>query len=70
MSERFLIPREGLHVVDPATMAALPAEGAIVRGNAEYWMRRLNDGDVTEQAPQTEPTRRRSAVSLNAAAKE
>jgi hypothetical protein len=43
-----LVPANGLLVIDPATSRALAEEGATVRGNADYWLRRLRDGDVTE----------------------
>lgn len=41
-----LIPVNGLMVIDPATSRALPPDGAEVRGHQEYWIRRLNEGDV------------------------
>jgi len=41
-----LTPVKGLVVIDPATSRALPPEGARVQGHAEYWQRRINDGDV------------------------
>jgi hypothetical protein len=43
-------PVIGLLVIDPATSRALPEQGATVRGNAEYWIRRLNEGAVQEIA--------------------
>lgn len=46
---QFFIPAEGLRVVDPTTGAPLPVEGGEVRGNREYWIRRVNDGDVVQQ---------------------
>ncbi len=56
--ERFVVPAQGLRVVDPATGQALPEAGATVRGHAEYWVRRVRDGDVTEkQRTQVRPTR-------------
>lgn len=38
-------PKEGLTVIDPATHAALPAEGAEVEGSV-YWHRRLTCNEV------------------------
>lgn len=46
-TERFVIPADGLRVVDPDRNEPLPPKGTLVRGNDEYWVRRLNDGDVT-----------------------
>lgn len=54
--EKTLRPANGLHIVDPATSRALVEEGARVRGNAEYWMRRLRDGDVLEVNPTPDAT--------------
>ena len=48
MNEKvYVVPAAGLRVVDPATGQPLPAEGAEVE-RGTYWIRRLNDGDVTE----------------------
>lgn len=48
MSEKlYLIPAAGLRVVNPATGQPLPPEGDTVE-QGTYWIRRLNDGDVTE----------------------
>jgi hypothetical protein len=49
--KRFIVPVNGLRVINPATGQPLPTEGAEVVGNAEYWLRRQNDGDVTEGKP-------------------
>lgn len=46
--KRFVIPQAGVRVINPASGEPLPAQGAEVIGNAEYWVRRLNDGDVTQ----------------------
>lgn len=50
----FVKPAEGLRVVNPATGQPLPAEGEVVE-NGTYWIRRLDDGDVTEEAPPATP---------------
>jgi hypothetical protein len=51
MSEKvYVVPAAGLRVVDPASGQPLPATGAEVERNT-YWIRRLNDGDVTEGTP-------------------
>lgn len=50
MEKIFVVPANGLTVINPANGQALPAEGdTVVRDT--YWIRRLNDGDVTEGAP-------------------
>jgi len=51
MTQRFVIPAAGLHVIDPAVMLPLPVEGKQVSGNDEYWIRRLQDADVSEPEP-------------------
>lgn len=51
MDKIHVVPAQGLKVVDPATNEALPPEGKEVE-HTTYWIRRLNDGDVTRgQAP-------------------
>ncbi len=42
----FVVPAQGLTVIDPADMKALPPEGKEVDAGV-YWTRRLADGDVT-----------------------
>lgn len=49
MSERYLTPKKGLVVLDPATLVPLPEDGARVQGNDEHWIRRINEGDVIER---------------------
>lgn len=45
----FVIPRQGLSVVDPTRMDVLPPEGRDVGvEHPSFWVRRLGDGDVTE----------------------
>ena len=39
-------------VRDPIARDKLPAEGREVDLSDTYWARRLNDGDITTQAPQ------------------
>jgi Protein of unknown function (DUF2635) len=43
----FLKPSPGLIVRDPVTMQPLPEEGKEVE-SSRYWIKRLNDGDVSE----------------------
>lgn len=50
MTTAFLIPKPGLRVRDPKTLALLPADGAQVRMDS-YWHRRRADGDVTAGKP-------------------
>jgi hypothetical protein len=42
----YLIPKEGLTVRDPDNRVPLPPEGA-EKPRTGYWLRRLQDGDVT-----------------------
>lgn len=44
--KRFITPVAGARVINPSTGVPLSANGEEVVGNAEYWQRRLNDGDV------------------------
>ena len=46
----FVKPREGVKVRIPDTSQHLPSEGASVPATS-YWLRRINDGDVTEIKP-------------------
>lgn len=41
-----VIPMPGLNVRDPDNMTVLPPEGA-EKPRTGYWLRRLQDGDVT-----------------------
>lgn len=47
----YIYPKSGLQVVDPLRNDVLPAEGREVEDADIYWQRRLNDGDVTVDAP-------------------
>ena len=54
MSDKFLVPREGLIVRDPVTKTPLPAEGAMKPWSGRpgvYWKRRWRCGDVTIGRP-------------------
>jgi hypothetical protein len=48
----FVVPAAGLTVIDPASGQALPPEGKNVE-RSTYWIRRVNEGDVTEGKPTT-----------------
>jgi hypothetical protein len=50
----FVKPAAGMRVVNTATGQPLPSEGEVVE-NGTYWIRRLDDGDVTEEAPTATP---------------
>lgn len=50
MSRITVYPAEGRKTPDPEAGDYLPPEGRAVPRNA-YWLRRLSDQDVTEQAP-------------------
>lgn len=45
-----LIPAPGKVVIDPATKRPLKAEGELRELNS-YWIRRRDDGDVSEAPP-------------------
>ena len=51
----FVVPKTGFIVRDPRTMQAMPPEGldipVEVTGTESYWLRRVEDGDVTIGAP-------------------
>jgi uncharacterized membrane protein len=47
----FVAPIGAARVINPATGKQLPASGEEVIGNAEFWQRRVNDGDVTFDRP-------------------
>lgn len=59
----YLIPKRGLSIRDPHTLAQLPVEGAMTTINA-YWQRRLQAGDVHEGKPPapTKPAADKSAT--------
>lgn len=46
----YVIPAKGRTVVDPSRGDNLPAEGREVEAH-QYWLRRIEDGDVTEGNP-------------------
>ena len=50
MSTMYVVPAEGLQIVDPVQLNTpatfLPPEGREVDAN-DYWRRRVRDGDVT-----------------------
>ncbi len=41
-----IIPQNGLKVINPETMKALPMGGAVIRELNTYWNARLVDGDI------------------------
>ena len=49
MSKLYVIPQNGLAVLHPETAKPLPAEGQLVE-KSPYWLRRLKDGSVKEDA--------------------
>ena len=49
----YVTPNEGRTVPDPARNDLLPPEGRNVEPS-QYWLRRLDDGDVTEGEPPAE----------------
>jgi hypothetical protein len=52
-----LVPRTGMLVIDPDTHQALPADGADV-DLSSFWIRRLNDGDVSEKKEEPQNAQR------------
>ncbi|MBN8486373.1 MAG: DUF2635 domain-containing protein [Burkholderiales bacterium] len=46
----WVVPAEGLTVLNPLDMSVVPPEGAEV-SNSVYWRRRLADGDIASAAP-------------------
>lgn len=50
MKTAYLIPKTGLRLRDPQTLALLPPQGAAV-ALTSYWHRRLKDGDVSIGKP-------------------
>jgi hypothetical protein len=44
-------PTAGRVIRDPLTGAKVPEEGQEVDLSEIYWLRRLNDGDITTDAP-------------------
>lgn len=47
----YVKPKPGRSVPDPDRGGLLPEAGREVDGNATYWQRRLDDGDVEEAEP-------------------
>lgn len=45
-----VIPAEGLKIRDPQTKKIIPENGVKIPELTDYWVRRINDGDVI-QAP-------------------
>jgi hypothetical protein len=46
----YVVPKLGLKIRDPDLMDLLPDEGREVP-ESDYWVRRVNDGDVTVEKP-------------------
>lgn len=55
----YVIPAKGRTVPDPYQGGDLPAEGREVEAN-QYWLRRKEDGDVTEGTPPAPPKAKES----------
>ncbi len=51
----------GLVIIDPATRQPLPDEGIEAGENDLYWVRALNDGDMTTEPPAASDERRSPA---------
>lgn len=50
MDTLYLVPKTGFVIRDPDNGTALPPEGA-EKPRTSYWLRRLQDGDVTLGQP-------------------
>ena len=61
----YVIPTKGRKVIDPVMGDSLPSEGREVEAN-QYWLRRVEDGDVTEGKP-TATTKQKEPRNENAA---
>lgn len=57
----YLIPTPGRSVPDPERGDLLPATGREVPFN-QYWIRRIDDGDVTESVRPGEPVKPAAAT--------
>jgi hypothetical protein len=51
VAHMMVYPVEGRAVRDPRNFQLLPAEGREVPDGDSFWLRRLRDGDVTNEAP-------------------
>jgi hypothetical protein len=70
MSETIhIVPSPGLTVRDPETRTPLPPEGAEKPRNG-YWLRRLQDGDVTLATVPVEVAPRAMPIKTKPSAKE
>ena len=49
----YIRPTEGRHVPDPERGGFLPPHGRYIEAS-QYWLRRINDGDIVETDPPTE----------------
>lgn len=55
----FIIPKDGMKIVDPQRVDVLPPEGRDVGDqHPEFWLRRVADGDATVVAPDQEAAAR------------
>lgn len=41
-------PKDGLKIRDPETKRIIPENGVKITELTDYWVRRINDGDVTQ----------------------
>jgi hypothetical protein len=60
-----IYPKPGLLVRDPLTREPLPAEGKEVSPDDVHWIRRLRDGDVSQEDQREQPEREHGVVSRN-----
>ncbi|MGE4323989.1 MAG: DUF2635 domain-containing protein [Sphingobium sp.] len=65
---RWIRPKPGLVVRDPADAAPLPGQGKGVEWSG-YWQRRLDDGDIAETDQKAVEAAERKAATVAAAAK-
>ena len=48
----FIRPAKGLRIADPKSGEYLPEKGAVMPRSG-FWLRRLKEGDVTEDVPES-----------------
>lgn len=49
-----IVPKQGLKVRDPETKRIIPENGVKIPALTDYWVRRINDGDVTQLPAQAD----------------
>ena len=55
-----IIPKNGLKVINPQTLKALPKDGILITQLSTFWRNRLKDGDV--EAKEVKKTSRKASI--------